>query len=375
MASIHAAPPLTAEEVEFHNWLGKADVEPVLEPEIPICDPHHHLWDRERKAAWDGPVPTAEELPKSFVRFFGRRSPEYNQRFLFDELLEALRSGHNVVSTVFAQCGRFYSADSDPAFAPVGETAVVRGVQAQFESGLYTNEFGSQLRACAAGFGSCDLTIGKDRVEAVLRAHMAAMPGFAGIRTGGDYGSQEFREGFAVLEKLGLTFDHFATHHKLPDLVELAKAFPGVTIICDHCGGPFLVGRDQSQRDAIFAKWKLDMQELAKCANVFMKVGGMNMPFAGFGWELRPKPPSSEEMAGVLGPWYRFLIDTFGASRCMFESNFPPDNATTTYRTLWNTFKIIAASYTTQEKAALFHDTAVRVYKIGQARHGVMSKI
>merc|ERR1712032_1486768 len=101
------------------------------------------------------------------------------------------------------------------------------------------------------------------------------------------------------------------------------------------------------------------------------------MPSAGFGWELRPKPPSSQEMAGALGPWYRFLIEQFGASRCMFESNFPVDNATTTYRTLWNTFKRIAADYTAEEKAALFHDTAARVYKLGQTRPalGVTSKM
>ena len=178
-------PPVwqTREEANFQAWLAKAPPEEVLEPALPICDPHHHLWDRERKVPGRaGRVATAAELPVGFVNFFGEMSPEYNQRFLFDELLALMLSGHNVVSTVYAQCGRFYSADSADAFAPVGETAVVRGIQGRFESGLYTNEFGSSLRGCAGAFGACDLTLGAEKVEQVLRAHMQALPGFCGIQ-------------------------------------------------------------------------------------------------------------------------------------------------------------------------------------------------
>ena len=219
----------------------------MLEPELPICDPHHHLWDREATAMVRG-AKTADELPIGFVNFFGRLSPEFNQRFLFDELLALMTSGHNVVSTVFAQCNRFFSTDCDPAFAPVGETAVVRGIQARFESGLYVNEYGSSLRGCAAGFGSCDLTLGPEKVEEVLRAHMAAMPGFSGIRTGTFYDpdpelgwetgparpvgwtvyeSPKFREGFAVLEKLGLTFDHCGLHTQILPLVRRQSPLGG----------------------------------------------------------------------------------------------------------------------------------------------------
>lgn len=173
----------TAEEVELQAWLATAPVEEVLEPALQICDPHHHLWDRERRVPGRaGVVESATELPIGFINYFGKLSPEYNQRFLFDELLALMTSGHNVVSTVYAQCGRFHSADSDDAFKEVAETAVVRGIQARFESGLYTNEFGSALRGCAGAFGTCDLTLGPEKVEAVLRAHMAAMPGFSGIR-------------------------------------------------------------------------------------------------------------------------------------------------------------------------------------------------
>lgn len=108
------------------------------------------------------------------------------------------------------------------------------------------------------------------------------------------------------------------------------------------------------------------MAELASCPNVVMKVGGMSMPYAGFGWEKCSVPPSSVELAAKLGPWYRYLVETFGPSRCMFESNFPPDNASAPYRTTWNMFKLIAKDYSAEDRALLFHDTAVRVYKIGK---------
>merc|ERR1712113_809312 len=150
---------------------------------------------------------------------------------------------------------------------------------------------------------------------------------------------------------------------------------PGVTIICDHCGMPTMIGPFSDQREAVWEQWKKDLADLAKCPNVFMKVGGMTMPFSGFGWEKRPAPPSSEELAEKLGPWYRYCIDTFGASRCMFESNFPPDNASTTYRTLWNAFKRIAKDLDVNAKAAVFHDTAVRVYRIGKAYHATVGRL
>mmetsp|Transcript_95420 Transcript_95420/g.212272 ORF Transcript_95420/g.212272 Transcript_95420/m.212272 type:complete len:242 (-) Transcript_95420:60-785(-) len=235
-------------------------------------------------------------------------------------------------------------------------------------------------------------------VEAVLRAHMAAMPGFAGVRMGTFwhpspevgwdrgpdrpvewtiYESPEFRQGFAVLEKLGLSFDHCGLHTQLRGLIGLARDFPRVTIICDHCGMPVMIGPFANQREAVWDQWKKDITDLAVYPNVFMKIGGMTMPFPGFGWEKGPKPPTSKELAEKLGPWYSYCIDKFGASRCMFESNFPPDNASTTYRTLWNAFKRIAADYSPEDKAALFHDTAVRVYRIGQPRptigvHGML---
>ena len=140
-----------------------------------------------------------------------------------------------------------------------------------------------------------------------------------------------------------------------------------------------MVGPYAGQRDEIFAQWKIDMAELATCANVVMKVGGMTMPYSGYGWEKLPKPPTSSELADELGQWCDYLVQTFGADRCMYESNFPPDNASAPYRTIWNMFKIIAAraGYSEKEKADLFHDTAVRVYRIGEARPevGVLGKI
>ncbi len=75
-------------------------VETILEPDLPIIDPHHHLWDRPSSAPG---LPRAEHGFDKVTRL----SP----RYLLDELLADLESGHNVRATVFVQCGAMYRAD------------------------------------------------------------------------------------------------------------------------------------------------------------------------------------------------------------------------------------------------------------------------
>ena len=98
-------------------------------------------------------------------------------RYLLDELLADTGSGHNVVATVFVQCGAMYRADGPRGLRPVGETEFVNGVAAMSASGAY-----GATRACAGIVGLADLTLG-DGVDAVLEAHRAAGGGrFRGIR-------------------------------------------------------------------------------------------------------------------------------------------------------------------------------------------------
>ena len=119
------------------QWLAREVPETVLEPELPIIDPHHHLWDL-RKA-------TTEPL-LSFQQ----------KVYLCDEITDDIeRGGHNVVQTVFAQCAAFYRADGPEEMKCVGETEFVHGVAAMSRSGVY-----GSARLCTGIFGAADLRAG-----------------------------------------------------------------------------------------------------------------------------------------------------------------------------------------------------------------------
>lgn len=332
-------------DAEHLAWLDRVQ-EPILEPALPICDPHHHLWDRD------------------------------GSRYLLHELLADLGSGHNVVSTVFIECSAMYRAGGPEALRPVGETEFVNGVAAMSASGGY-----GPIRACAGIVGFADLLLG-DAVVEVLEAHLAASSRFRGIRhaagfdpssevrnshtnpPAGLYGRDDFRRGFARLAALGLSFEAWQYHHQLPEVTELARAFPDTTIILNHFSGPLGIGPYEGQAEAIFARWREDLAELARCPNVVAKLGGLVMPINGFGFHKRREPPTSEELAAATGNWYRHALECFGVDRCMFESNFPVDKASCSYAVLWNSFKRLTAAFSASEKAELFRATAERVYRI-----------
>jgi predicted TIM-barrel fold metal-dependent hydrolase len=333
---------------EQERWLHQVH-ESILEPDLPICDPHHHLWDH----------PTS--------------------RYLLDELLADTGSGHRVVSTVFVECASMYRARGREAMQPVGETEFVNGIAAMSASGRY-----GETRVAAGIVSFADFTLGA-AVGDVLDAHIAASPRFRGIRHAAGWDAsddvrnshtnppqglllrRDFRAGFAELEKRRLSFDAWLYHPQIPELTDLARAFPGVTIILDHFGGPLGIGPYEGKRAEIFARWKDDVRALAACPNVVAKLGGLVMPVNGFGFHRNPRPPTSDELVAATRDYYRHAIDCFGPSRCMFESNFPVDKQSCSYAVLWNSFKKIAAGASAAEKAALFHDTAARVYRVADA--------
>jgi L-fuconolactonase len=345
--------------------------EQILEPGLPIIDPHHHLWDR--------PAAVIKNLPQSDHGFVDilRDIP----RYLLDDLLADLTCGHNVRATVYMECGAMYRADGPDHLKCVGETEFVNGVAAMTASGIY-----GDVRACAGIVGHVNLRIG-DAAEDVLRSHIAAGHGrFRGIRhsaafdedpnvlgplsgrnTAGLYLDPKFRDGFKHLHKLGLTFDAWLLEPQLPDLVDLARAFPDTTIVLDHVGTPLGIGRYKGKREERFETWRRNIKTLAACPNVNVKVGGLPMPFGG--WRARMAGPdeTSEVLAAQWKPYAETCIDTFGATRCMFESNFPVDRFGATYTALWNAFKRLAKNYSADEKTALFSGTAKRVYRLNVA--------
>jgi predicted TIM-barrel fold metal-dependent hydrolase len=341
------------------DWLAKTPEE-TLEPQLPICDPHHHLWDH-------GFGPAAKF-----------RREQVAPRYLLDQLLADTSSGHNIVSTVFVECASMYRADGPPELRPVGETEFVNGIAAMSASGQY-----GKTRVAAGIVGLADLNLG-GAVRPVLEAHIAAGGGrFRGIRHAVAWDSSDeirnshtrpfegmlldatFRAGFAELAPLGLSFEGWCYHPQIPDLTDLARAFPGTTIILNHFGGPLGIGPYQGKQSQYLEQWKRDISELSQCPNVHAKLGGINMRISGYEWDKQSRPPSSQELAAATKVYYEHCIEQFGAKRCMFESNFPVDKVSVSYNVLWNAFKRIAAGCSAEEKAHLLHDTAARVYRLG----------
>jgi predicted TIM-barrel fold metal-dependent hydrolase len=347
-------------------------VEEILDPDLPIVDPHHHLWDR-RAALGAPPVDPSSE--HGFTRVL-RMAP----RYLLDELLADTGSGHHVIATVFVECRAMWRADGPSELRPVGETEFVNGVAAMCASGTY-----GATRACAGIVGHADLTLPPDTVDAVLKAHIAAGGGrFRGIRHGGAhhadpavlgplhgrvpeglYRSPAFHAGFARLAANGLSFDAWVLEPQLPDVIELARAFPDTTIVLDHVGTPLGVGSHVGRREERFDVWRENIRALASCPNVNVKLGGLAMVYCGFPSFLSAASASSEQLALEWRPYVDECIEAFGASRCMFESNFPVDMGSCGYATLWNAFKRIAAGCSEGDKRALFAGTANRVYRLG----------
>ncbi len=341
--------------------------EDILEPDLPIIDPHHHLWDR--RAAMTGELPP----PKHGFEAMLRMVPLY----LFPELLADTTGGHNVIGTVYMECGAMYGQGGDAAFRPVGETEFVNGVAAMAASGTY-----GPSRACAGIVGHVDLTLGA-AAKAVLDAHLAAGGGrFRGIRHAaasdpdpavlgprahrppGLYLDKAFREGFAQLAPLGLSFDAWLLEPQLGDLIDLARAFPDTTIVVDHVGTPLGIGAYAGRRSERFGVWRDNMAALAALPNVNVKLGGLAMVFPGFDSYMSEPPASSATLADEWRPYVAACIEAFGPRRCMFESNFPVDRASCTYNVLWNAFKILSHGYSAEDKTALFSDTARRVYRL-----------
>lgn len=328
------------------DWLAQRR-ETALEPDLPIVDPHHHLWKH------------GEDV------------------YFLPELLADTDSGHRIEATVFVECRTMYRAQGPAEHRSLGETEFVNGVAAMSASGLF-----GPTRACAAIVGNVDLRLGA-RAGQALEAHLAVSGGrFKGIRNVSAWDASgiratsanpppgllrdaAFREGFACLAPLGLSFDAWLVHTQHADFLDLARAFPDTTMVLDHCGGPLGIGPYAGRRDEVFAAWRASLAEIAACPNVRIKLGGLGMHTPGFDFHRQALPPDSADLARAWAPYIETCIALFGPRRAMFESNFPVDKGTCGYGALWNAFKRITAGCSADEKAALYAGTAREVYRIG----------
>src|SRR5215831_15287078 len=223
--------------------------EDILEPELPIVDPHHHLWDRA------------------------------GNRYLLDDFLADAKSGHNIKASVFVECGAFYRKGASALMAPVGQVEFANGVAAMAASGSY-----GETLVCAGIVGTADLRLGAGAAEA-LDAQIAAAGGrFRGIRFITKWDADEelntgryapppglmqdrgFRAGFAQLGPRKLSFDAMVYHPQHLELADLARAFPDTTIVVNHCGGLIALTRTYlNRKEEAIANWRSSIAELAKC--------------------------------------------------------------------------------------------------------------
>src|SRR5262252_6404240 len=353
LGSATAAFPLTAAAQQprppspvREDWLDRHK-EPALEPELPIVDPHHHLWVRP---GW---------------------------RYMLDDFLADTNTGHNIVATVFVQANSMYRDSGPVEMRPVGETEFVNGMAAVCASG-----YCAKTKVAAGIVGYADLRLG-GRAEPVLAALLrAGGDRFRGIRNGtawdadtsllnpnnrvppGLLGDKTFREGFALLGRLGLAFDALVLHPQLNDVANLAGAFPDTKIVLNHVGRLVGIGAYAGKLKEEFPRWAASMKVLAAHENVYVKVGGLGQAVNGLGFEKLAEPPSSEMVANAIRPYAETCIDAFGTRRCMFESNFPPDKEGFSYPVYWNACKLLTRGASGTERADLFAGTAARFYRL-----------
>ncbi len=346
--------------------------EAIIDPGLAIVDPHHHLWF----------------YPQAVLDMLGREDnltahallPAFrdNARYLLDEFLADLNSGHNIRATVYAEVGSMYRRTGPQELRSVGEVEFANGVAAMAASGVFTD-----IAVCAGIVGKVDLRIG-DAAKGILEAHLQAGGGrYRGIRASHVVHDPHpevlgpafkgvphllldgnFRAGFRHLAPLGLSYDAWQLEYQLGELVDLVRTFPETQVIVNHLGGLFGIGPYRGRHEERFAAWHANVRALAQGPNVAMKLGGLGMPMCGLPSSFASSAPGSRQLAEDWRPYIESCIEAFGADRCMFESNYPVDYATARYPVIWNAFKRIASGASTDEKADLFERTAARLYRI-----------
>ena len=257
---------------------------------------------------------------------------------------------------------------------PVGEVEYIQTIADDSATGKH-----GPIRAAAAIIGHADLKLGES-VRPVLEAMQAASPNrFRGVRHSvgwdespelanrdikGALSTDGYRAGATVLARMGLVLENSLYFHQLSELAEFARAVPGLTIVLNHIGGLLRVGPYANRDDEVLPEWRRGAEEVAECSNIIMKLSGVRQVRYGYYWHDRETAIGSRELAEALGPLMNHCIQQFGPDRCMFESNFPVDKISYSYKAVYNAFKRLSMDYSVSERAAMFHDTAARVYNI-----------
>lgn len=319
------------------DWLNSTS-EPAIEPDIPICDAHHHLWR---------PV---------------------DQLYLSKDFIRDASGGHNIIKTVFVQATKNRLPILGGMMTPIEETEfVVKD----------TKNIDTEINLAAAIIGYADLSEGH-AVEAILESHIAAGDSrFRGVRFMPEWNpdsperhsieyvlsSLKFQDGFKTLREYNLVCDMMIGYYHMAELAKYAKLFPDIPIVINHLGFPVIKG-NKTKREEIIQTWKSGIEALAPFQNIYMKLGGIGGGMLGLGWSQREVPPDSAEVAEAIAPYFIYCIEKFGMDRCVLESNFPVDKKSYSYTIIWNAFKLFTKQFSESERKALFCHTAEKIYHI-----------
>lgn len=332
------------------EWLNQ-HIEDPISPNIPIIDPHHHLWDVG----------------------FGR--------YYIEELLEDINSsGHNILSTVYIMSSsntKIYSKDGLEEFKPLNEIEFATSEGKRADLIPY-----NKVKVNASIVGSVDLTYG-NKLQPVLEKAVNISEGrLKGIRmllashtdprissgaVKSDLGLMlhpNFIDGAKCIQNANLSLDFWIYHTQLNEMEKIARSLPDLTIILNHIGGPIHLGEYEGKQAATHREWRSAMMRLSRIPNINVKLGGLGMAVNGAKFHNNKFPPNSVQLSDVWKPWIYETIDMFGFDRCMFESNFPVDKGSCSYGALWNAFKILAKDMSDDEINKLFSKNAAKIYKI-----------
>lgn len=336
---------------DLDAWLGTR-VEAVVEPDLPLVDTHHHLWKDERGDYEIG-------------------------------ALAADAHGNNLVATVYVECGTGYEASVDYS---VSDATLVDDFLRPTAETDYVRMAGEAAAAdpiggCRGIVGFANLLLGK-RAAAVLEAQIDAGGGrFRGIRQASGWDAavgaaayrnpppgllldDRFLEGFSTLKPLGLTYDAWVFFTQIPDVTALADLYPDTTVILNHFGGLIGIGPYAPRQAEVFKLWRTYVRTLARRPNAILKMGGLGMIASGSLSHLDEYPPTSEELAVRWRPFIETAVEAFGPDRCMIGTNFPVDRQTSSYTSLWNTYKLCTRQYNAQERGDILAGTAKRIYRL-----------
>ena len=332
------------------DWLNLKREQPLF-PDLPIIDPHHHLWDVG----------------------FGK--------YYVEELLNDINtSGHNIKATVYIMSSsntKIYSKEGPEEYKTLRE--IEFATKEGKRSDLILN---NNIKVNASIVGSLDLTHG-NKLKPVIEKGIEVSEGrLKGIRmllashkdpriisgaVKSDLGLMlhpNFIEGAKCLQDAGLSLDFWIYHTQLLEMERIAKALPDLNIILNHIGGPIHIGEYEGKQALTHREWRSAMMRLSRLPNINVKLGGLGMAVNGAKFHLNSKPPHSKDLSEIWKPWIYETINMFGFERCMYESNFPVDKGSCSYGSLWNAFKIISEDMSEEEKNKLFYENAARIYKI-----------